>query len=162
MSDCWMMLHTLPSIQPAVNWPTVKHAGPASRCHTWRFWPQIKTQWTSLLLSHLTLSSRQLSYKRSVRPPLPPISADSQLTCMISPPVSRHTQSLLLIKLYFGLSKHHFIACPMGSHSTSYYERNQSGSCFNLQLLSFSLLICLFCCEYSCCPVYQLLFWLIY
>lgn len=68
MSDCWMMLHTLPiSIQPAVNWPTVKHAGPASRCHTWRFWPQIKTQWTSLLLPHLTLavlSSRQLSLEK--------------------------------------------------------------------------------------------------
>ena len=44
MSDWWMMLHTLPrSIQPAVNWPTVKHAGPANHCHTWRFGPQIKT-----------------------------------------------------------------------------------------------------------------------
>lgn len=40
MSDWWMMFPTLPlSIQLAVNWPTVKHAGPANHCHTWRFWP---------------------------------------------------------------------------------------------------------------------------
>lgn len=39
-SDSCLMLHTLPiSIQHAVNQPTVKHAGPANRCHTWRFWP---------------------------------------------------------------------------------------------------------------------------
>lgn len=52
-----------------------------------------------------------------------------------------------LIKPYLRLSKQHFIACPMGSHSASFYERNQSGGCFNLQLLSFPPLICLRCCS---------------
>ena len=55
MSDWYLMLHTLPiSIQPAVNWPTVKHAGPANPCHTWRCWPQIKTHLTILSLPLLT------------------------------------------------------------------------------------------------------------
>lgn len=50
-SDCWMMLHTLPiSIQPAVNWPTVKHVGSTNHCLTWIFWLQIKTRRATLFL----------------------------------------------------------------------------------------------------------------
>lgn len=121
MSDCWMMFHTPPlSIQPAVNGPTVKHAGPANPCHTWRFRPSMNETTREVFL-RLSLSSPQdfcfhciMSFFSSSLP-------SSKGVCVYSP-------LWLLIKPNFGLSKHLFTAGPMAVTELHFMKEINQGA----------------------------------
>lgn len=123
------MLRTRPiSIQHAVNRPTVKHAGSANRCHTWRCWPQVEKQ----IYPPSAAPDPHLHY-HPVRPPKPQI--------FRTPATCRPYEGA-----YLPLGWVTSVNLPV----TVLYERNQSGDILTCSCFPSRSLTCLFCCECSC------------